>query len=141
MRPLLHKCERLEGCYNDIMTLDKLYELFLLVLSEGGFGRVNRNHRWNKLGLLLRFECPNVTTTQIGMMLKRVYSSICRSVEWSLPWGVRIALTLPRLREQLPPPPSKVRSVYGSPFILMSNKMSNPTWTVGYPILNPSAPP
>lgn len=85
-------------------SLGHLYHLFLLVIAEGGFSRVNRNRKWDKFAADFRrlLGLPKQTTFKtIAAKLKKIYLLWLRRLETSIRDDVRTDLTLPKLRAQV----------------------------------------
>lgn len=90
-----------------MFSLWDLYRLFLFVIAEGGFARVNRNHRWIRGARVLTpyaivriyLFTNHVSQEELAApLLKEAYVTSCRDVEHSLDDVKRQLLTLPRLR-------------------------------------------
>lgn len=82
------------------MNIYNLHIFFLLVQAEGGFTRVNKNGRWEAFPASLNIVVPQSGKRLIAHRLKRVYSSLLRSLERSLPERLRAELAMPALRKK-----------------------------------------
>ncbi|KAH7650313.1 hypothetical protein FG379_003385 [Cryptosporidium bovis] len=92
------------------------YRMFLLIVSRGGFSRVNKNSRWFVFGKPLGIDIPEGKQQEIGLGIKGYYLSWLRDYEKAMDDELKlsIAMDFATNNPDLVPNPGLALSSYGT---------------------------
>ncbi|KAL7069274.1 ARID/BRIGHT DNA binding domain-containing protein [Cryptosporidium serpentis] len=75
------------------ITLD-IYKMFLLIISRGGFSRVNKNSRWFVFAKPMGIPIPDGEHHKIGLGIKSFYINWLREYEKVLDESIKVAMAV-----------------------------------------------
>ncbi|KAH8741645.1 hypothetical protein FG386_003619 [Cryptosporidium ryanae] len=92
------------------------YRMFLLIVSRGGFSRVNKNSRWFVFGKPLGIDIPEGKQQEIGLGIKSYYLNWLRDYEKAMDDDLKlsIAMDFATNNPELVPNPGLALSSYGA---------------------------
>ncbi|KAF7459010.1 ARID/BRIGHT DNA binding domain-containing protein [Cryptosporidium felis] len=96
-------------------TLDP-YKMFLMIVSRGGYSRVNKNSRWFVFGKPMGIDFPESKQQEVGFGIKNYYLSWLREYEKALDDEIKLTMAteFAANNPQLVPNPGLILSYYNS---------------------------